>query len=183
MRLAPIPLYYLPDPATALSRSRDISTTTGRTPGSGSPSTCDPISCTVRLIPDGQRQAVPIGHDLGLPRKARTLLVLFLGVGTPRAPSGPRNESAVQMNKATAEVKLPVSKYYWRGWMRGKGVAPLRMMDRWSRISTTGVIGDPTQATAAKGQRFFDEAAAVLAEIIAEFRALPIAPAVDHPLI
>ena len=44
--------------------------------------------------------------------------------------------------------------------MRGKGAAPLRMMDRWSRISTTGVIGDPTQATAAKGQRVFDEAAA-----------------------
>ena len=87
------------------------------------------------------------------------------------------------MNKATAEVKLPVSKYYWRGWMRGKGATPLRMMDRWSRIFTTGVIGDPTEATAAKGQRFFDEAAAVLAEIIAEFRALPIAPAVNHPLI
>ena len=28
MRLAPIPLYYLPDPATALSRSRDSSETT-----------------------------------------------------------------------------------------------------------------------------------------------------------
>ena len=55
-----------------------ITPTPGREPpGSGSPSACDPISCTVRLIPnglpnlcqdvrlEGVRQAVPTGHDLG----------------------------------------------------------------------------------------------------------------------
>ena len=54
------------------------------------------------------------------------------------------NESAVQLENAIPEVKVPVKKFYWRGWVRGKGSAPLKMMDHWSRISDTGVIGDPT---------------------------------------
>ena len=90
------------------------------------------------------------------------------------------NEDAVQLEKAVAEVKLPDGRFYWRGWVRGKGSAPLQMMDHWSRISETGVIGDPTLATAEKGERFLNAAAANLAELIREFRSLPIEPRVDR---
>ncbi len=90
------------------------------------------------------------------------------------------NESAVQLEKAVPEVKAPVTKFYWRGWVRGKGSAPLKMMDHWSRISETGVIGDPTVATAEKGERFFREAATGLAELIQEYRAIPIEQRVDR---
>jgi creatinine amidohydrolase len=90
------------------------------------------------------------------------------------------NDEAVQMDKAAHEVKVPVSRYYWRGTVRGKGSAPLRMMDHWSRISETGVIGDATLGTVEKGERFFTAAAAELAALIREFRTLPIEPRVDH---
>jgi creatinine amidohydrolase/Fe(II)-dependent formamide hydrolase-like protein len=84
------------------------------------------------------------------------------------------------MDKATREIKIPESKYYWRGWVRGKGASPLRMMDHWSRISDTGVIGDATVATVEKGEQLFKAAAQGLAELIKEFRDLPIEPRVDR---
>lgn len=90
------------------------------------------------------------------------------------------NSEAVQMDKAANETKAPVSNHFWRGWLRGKGSAPVKMMDHWSRITESGVIGDATLATAEKGERFFESAAAALAEIIREFRALSIEPRVDH---
>tara|TARA_Y100000588_G_scaffold360617_1_gene420675 strand:- start:841 stop:1641 length:801 start_codon:yes stop_codon:yes gene_type:complete len=90
------------------------------------------------------------------------------------------NAAAVQLEKAVAEVKAPVTRYYWRGWVRGKGSAPLRMMDQWSRISNTGVIGDPTVATAEKGERIFESAAVGLAELICEFRRVEIEERVDR---
>ena len=90
------------------------------------------------------------------------------------------NDEAVQMDKAAREVKLPIYKYYWRGWIRGKGASPLRMMDQWSRITDTGVIGDATVATVNKGEQLFTAAARELAELITEFRNLPIEPRVDH---
>ena len=90
------------------------------------------------------------------------------------------NDDAVQMDRAVDETKAPVSSHFWRGWLRGRGSAPVTMMDHWSRITDSGVIGNPTQATPDKGQRFFEGAAASLAEIIREFRAMPIEPRVDH---
>lgn len=90
------------------------------------------------------------------------------------------NPHAVLMGKAADETKAPVSGHFWRGWLRGKGTAPVKMMDHWSRITETGVIGNATMATADKGERFFEAAAEALAEIIREFRALPIDPRVDR---
>lgn len=90
------------------------------------------------------------------------------------------NDDAVQMDRAAREVKIPVSKYYWRGWVRGKGASPLRMMDQWSRITDTGVIGDATVATVEKGEQLFHAAADELAGLIREFRTLPIEPRVDR---
>ena len=90
------------------------------------------------------------------------------------------NEEAVQMDKASSEVKVPVSRFYWRGWMRGKGSAPLKMMDHWSRISDTGVIGDATKGTVEKGEQWFNASARELADMIVEFRAIKIEERVDH---
>jgi len=89
------------------------------------------------------------------------------------------NEEAVQMDKATAVTNLPISKHYWRGSLRGKGSAPLKLMDHWSRMTNTGVIGDATLGTVEKGERFFNAAAEELAELIKEFRTLPIEPRAD----
>ena len=90
------------------------------------------------------------------------------------------NPDAVQMDKAVEETKSPVSDHFWRGWLRGKGNAPVKMMDHWSRITESGVIGNAALGTAANGARVFAAAAAALADIIREFRALPIAPRVDR---
>ena len=84
------------------------------------------------------------------------------------------------MDKAVREVKIPVSKYYWRGWIRGKGASPLRMMDEWSRITESGVIGDATVATVEKGEELYRAASEELAGLIQEFRELPIEPRVDR---
>jgi creatinine amidohydrolase len=90
------------------------------------------------------------------------------------------NPDVVQMDKATREVKVPITKYYWRGSVKGKGASPLRMMDIWSRISDSGVIGDATLGTAEKGKLFFEAAATALAELLVEFRTIPIEARVDH---
>ncbi len=90
------------------------------------------------------------------------------------------NDEAIQMDKAVREVKIPVSKYYWRGWIRGKGASPLRMMDQWSRISESGVIGDASVATVEKGEQLYRAASEELAGLIQEFRELPIEPRVDR---
>ena len=90
------------------------------------------------------------------------------------------NAEAVQMDKAARDEKMPVGRYYWRGSLKGKGASPLKMMDHWSRVSDTGVIGDATLATREKGELVFEAAAAQLAEIIREFRGIPIADRVDH---
>jgi creatinine amidohydrolase/Fe(II)-dependent formamide hydrolase-like protein len=89
------------------------------------------------------------------------------------------NESAVQLENAIPKVKAPVTKFCWRGWVRGKRSAPPKMMDHWSRTSDTDFIGDPTLGTAAKGERFC-EAAAGLAELIKEYRTIPIDPRGDR---
>ena len=90
------------------------------------------------------------------------------------------NDEAIQMDKAVREVKLPASKHYWRGWIRGKGASPLRMMDQWSRITASGVIGDATVATVEKGEALYQAAAEELAGLIRAFRELPIEPRVDR---
>ena len=90
------------------------------------------------------------------------------------------NQNAVQMEKATCDDKMSVGRYYWRGSLKGKGASPLRMMDHWSRVSDSGVIGDATVATKEKGKRVFNAAVVQLTEVIQEFRSIPIEDRVDH---
>jgi creatinine amidohydrolase len=86
------------------------------------------------------------------------------------------NESAVQMDKARKEIAFHKSKYYWHDLAGG---SPVRLMEWWSRISQTGVIGDPTLATREKGKLWFDATVKNLIEFIREFRAMEIRAKVD----
>jgi creatinine amidohydrolase len=87
------------------------------------------------------------------------------------------DESLVDQSQAVAEHGFPVSKYHWRSLI---DAPPLGFVDRWSRISRSGVVGDATLASKEKGEKLFQVLAEKLAELITEFKARPIAPDVDH---
>ena len=63
----------------------------------------------------------------------------------------------VDMTKAVAELSHRPSKNYWTDLIAGDG--PLAMMEHWSRLSRSGVMGDPTKASAEKGRALLDAAA------------------------
>jgi creatinine amidohydrolase len=82
------------------------------------------------------------------------------------------------MKQAVRELSHRPSKNYWGDLIAGDG--PLVMMEHWSALSESGVMGDPTKASAEKGRAFFDAAADGIVELVDEMRAR--APAVrrDH---
>jgi creatinine amidohydrolase len=84
----------------------------------------------------------------------------------------------VDMKQAVRELSHRPSKNYWGDLIAGDG--PLVMMEHWSALSESGVMGDPTKASAEKGRAFFDAAADGIVELVDEMRAR--APAVrrDH---
>src|SRR5207247_8282116 len=84
--------------------------------------------------------------------------------------------SAVQMDKAEKEIGFHKSKYYWHDLASGP---PVRLQEWWSRISQSGVIGDPTLATRDKGKLWFEATVNALIEFIREFRAFEVRPKVD----
>jgi creatinine amidohydrolase len=84
----------------------------------------------------------------------------------------------VDMSKAVREIGHQPTKNYWTDLVAGDG--PLAMMEHWSALSQSGVMGDPTKATAEKGERLLAAAAAGLAEIIDEMRNRRPAHRVDH---
>jgi creatinine amidohydrolase len=86
------------------------------------------------------------------------------------------NESAVQMDKAEKEIGFHKSKYYWHDLAGGP---PVRMMEWWSRMSQTGVIGDPTVATKERGKLWFEATVNALTEFVREFRGFEIRPKKD----
>ena len=57
---------------------------------------------------------------------------------------------------------------------------PVRFSDIWGRWTTTGVHGDPTQATAEKGQAIFEAAVTNLIAFVDEWRAWPIGERQDQ---
>jgi len=57
---------------------------------------------------------------------------------------------------------------------------PVRFSDIWGRWTSTGVHGDPTQATAEKGQAIFEAAVTNLIAFVDEWRAWPIAERQDQ---
>jgi creatinine amidohydrolase len=75
----------------------------------------------------------------------------------------------VDMSKAVHELSHRPSKNYWTDLVGGDG--PLTMMEPWSALSESGVMGDPTKASAEKGRKLLDAAANGIVELIDEIRA------------
>jgi creatinine amidohydrolase len=84
----------------------------------------------------------------------------------------------VDMSKAKHELSHRPSKNYWTDLVGGDG--PLVMMENWSTLSESGVMGDPTKATAEKGRRLLAAAAQGIVELIDEMRARVTRPRRDH---
>jgi creatinine amidohydrolase len=84
----------------------------------------------------------------------------------------------VDMSKAARELSHRPSKNYWTDLIAGDG--PLAMMEHWSQLSTTGVMGDPTKATAEKGRALLEAAANGIVELVDELLARESPPRVDR---
>jgi len=74
----------------------------------------------------------------------------------------------VDMSKAARDLSHAPTKNYWTDLIAGDG--PLAMMEHWSAISESGVMGDPTKATAEKGERLLAAASAGIVELVDEMR-------------
>ncbi|MGZ3499000.1 MAG: creatininase family protein [Vulcanimicrobiaceae bacterium] len=84
----------------------------------------------------------------------------------------------VDMSKAVHELSHRPTKNYWTDLIGGDG--PLVMMEPWSSLTETGVMGDPTKATAEKGRQLIDAAANGIVELIDEMRRREPAKRKDH---
>jgi creatinine amidohydrolase len=76
----------------------------------------------------------------------------------------------VDMDKAVDENSFPDGKHAWMDWSDG----PLHLMPWWNAISHTGVHGEPTRATAGKGQVLLDAAVTECVEFVHEMQAKPL---------
>ena len=69
------------------------------------------------------------------------------------------------------------STFVWQDLQRA---SPVMLMDWWSRFDRSGVIGDPTLATAEKGRRLWEAAVQGLIDFGIEFRGWSLKPRTDH---
>lgn len=83
----------------------------------------------------------------------------------------------VNMEKAQKDLNLPTSKYTWLDLVESP---PLELMEWWSRKSRTGVVGDPTVASADKGKRVFDVSVERIIDLVRDFKRLSRKPRIDH---
>jgi creatinine amidohydrolase len=81
----------------------------------------------------------------------------------------------VQMERAVKEIP-PQSEFMWMDWSDG----PLSYMPHWSALSQSGVTGDATVATAAKGSRWLARAQDEIAQFICAVRDRAHPLPVDH---
>lgn len=84
----------------------------------------------------------------------------------------------VDMSKAQRELSHAPTQNYWTDLVAGDG--PLVMMEHWSALSDSGVMGDPTKATAEKGRVLLDAASRGIVELIDELRTRRPARRKDH---
>ena len=77
---------------------------------------------------------------------------------------------AVDMSKAVDERSYPEGEHAWFDWSDG----PLKLMPWWSSFSRTGVQGDPTKATDAKGKALLDAAVEECVAFVRELRSKPL---------
>jgi creatinine amidohydrolase len=83
----------------------------------------------------------------------------------------------VQQDKAEKDISFQRTEFFY--WDL-QSPSPVVFQEWFSRYSRTGTVGDPTKATAEKGQRFATAVALRLAQLLSEFRARTIEPRVDH---
>jgi creatinine amidohydrolase len=116
---------------------------------------------------EGLREAKEMG-GMSHACELETSLMLFL------------RPELVQMERAVKDISQPASRFYWRDLLRGsRGVA---MADLTRHASRTGVVGDPTLASAEKGKQFFEVIAASCVEFLEEFAARAVEVTTDFPL-
>jgi creatinine amidohydrolase len=83
---------------------------------------------------------------------------------------------AVDMEQAVDERGYPETEHAWMDWSDG----PLKLMPWWSSFSESGVQGDATMATAAKGKALFEAATQEIAGFVSELQSLSIPERKDH---
>jgi creatinine amidohydrolase len=94
------------------------------------------------------------------------------------------DEDRVRMDLARRDLDDGMSPHFWSDLM-GRRPDPsfknsVKQMEIWSAFSETGVRGDPTKATKAKGEIVLEAAVAELVELLAEVKARPIRTGRDH---
>jgi creatinine amidohydrolase/Fe(II)-dependent formamide hydrolase-like protein len=80
------------------------------------------------------------------------------------------------MDKADKEIGMPPSRFIWMDLMNS---SPVLLMDRWSRFSQTGVVGDPALAPREKGEKVFEAVVAALVDLVLEFKTYDRAAPID----
>lgn len=119
----------------------------------------------VRTVAEELRESDPVG---GMNHACEFETSLYLAL----------RPDLVDMAQAARDLSHRPSANYWSDLVAGDG--PLAMMEPWSALSESGVMGDPTKATAEKGRRLLEAAANGIVELIDELRARPQARRVDH---
>jgi creatinine amidohydrolase len=119
----------------------------------------------VREVAEGLRESEKVG---GMNHACEFETSLYLAI----------ESELVDMSQAVRELSHQPTENYWTDLIAGDG--PLVMMEPWSALTTTGVMGDPTKASAAKGDALLDAAARGIVTLIDELRARRPAQRVDH---
>jgi creatinine amidohydrolase len=86
----------------------------------------------------------------------------------------------VDMSKAVKEISFPKSKWIFWGVNAMKKPRLIHFMDYDSRITRTGVVGDPTVATREKGEQMIEAFALDIADFVQEFRKRETRAREDH---
>ena len=90
----------------------------------------------------------------------------------------------VRMDKAERDITVPMSPHFYSDLAGGLPSADsknaVHLTEYWSTVTQNGVKGDPTKATAEKGQLLLETAAKELTEVVAELKARPIRKRIPH---
>jgi creatinine amidohydrolase len=119
----------------------------------------------VRDVADALRESEPVG---GMNHACEFETSLYLAL----------RPDLVDMQRAIRELSHRPSKNYWTDLVAGDG--PLAMMEHWSQLSESGVMGDPTKATAEKGRALLEAAANGVVLLVDELLARERCPRTDH---
>jgi creatinine amidohydrolase len=86
----------------------------------------------------------------------------------------------VDMSKAVKDIQYPKSRFFNHDLAAGGAGPSLGMMEWWSTLTETGVMGDATKATKEKGEQVLRAAAEGLRDIISELSVRQIRRRIDH---